>query len=70
MGVGVVVRDAGGQVVAAMCTTIPFITDLSIAEAVAAWKAAIFYCEQGHQRVILKGDALKLVQALRHEGPS
>lgn len=38
MGVGVIARDERGLVVAFMCTTIPFITDPSIAEAVAAWK--------------------------------
>jgi hypothetical protein len=38
----VIVRDAEGLVLAAMSTTVPFITDPSIAEVVAAWKAVGF----------------------------
>jgi hypothetical protein len=48
----------------------PFITDPSIAEAVATWKATVFCCDQGFQSVILEGDALEIVQAFRQEGPS
>ncbi|GLT53268.1 hypothetical protein SLA2020_265510 [Shorea laevis] len=70
MGVGVIARKARGLVVVSMCTTIPFITDPSIAEAVAAWKVAVFCCDQGFPSVILEGDALEIVQAFRQEGPS
>lgn len=47
MGVGILAHDSGGYVVATMCTTIPFITDPTMAEATAAWKAVLFCCEQG-----------------------
>lgn len=70
MGVGVVVRDEGGAVLAIKCTTVSSIGDPTIAEAVAAWKAVELCCELGAQRVILEGDALEVVQALRHEDPS
>ena len=41
MRVGVMVRDTKG-VLAAMYTTVTFITDPTIAEAIFAWKAIVF----------------------------
>jgi hypothetical protein len=70
MGVGVIVRDERGDVLATLCTTIPFVTDPTIAEAIAAWKAVELGCELGFQRVILEGDALEIVKALRQAEPS
>jgi hypothetical protein len=70
MGVGVIALDEWGSVVASMCDIIPFITDPTIAEAVAASKAVVFCSEQCFQRIILEGDALEIVQGLRQEGPS
>lgn len=69
MGVGVVVRDASGAILASMVTTIPFIRDPTVAEAMAAWKAVVFCSELGFQRVIFEGDALEIVNALRQESP-
>lgn len=61
MGVGVIVRDMEGSVLAAMCTIVPLITDSTIAEAVATWRAVDF-CKS------LEGDALEvLVNHLRKE---
>lgn len=68
IGMRVIASDARGLVVASMCGTIPFIIDPTIAEAVAAWKAIVFYCEQGFQRLILEGDALEIVQVFGRRG--
>jgi ribonuclease HI len=70
MGVGVIIRDAEGLVVASLCSTVPSITDPPTAEAIAAWKAAELCHALGLQRVILEGDALAIVQGLRQEAPS
>lgn len=70
MGVGVIARDVEGLILASMYTTVPFITDPSVVEAVATWKAVVFCIEKGFQRIYLKGDALEIVQALRQEAPS
>jgi hypothetical protein len=42
MGVGIIARDDGGAVVAAMCASRPYITDPAMAEAMAAWMLAGF----------------------------
>lgn len=70
MGVGVIIRDAEGLVLASLCSTLPSITNPTIAEAIAAWKAAELCHAMGLQRVILEGDALTIVQGLQQETPS
>ena len=42
MGVGVIVRDADGLVSASMCTTVLYITDLTLAEAVVTGRLLFF----------------------------
>jgi hypothetical protein len=39
MGMGVIARDAEGFVMASICITVPFITNLTVTEAVTLWKA-------------------------------
>lgn len=39
MGIGVIILDEVGAVEAAMCSKVPYITDLATVEAVALWKA-------------------------------
>jgi ribonuclease HI len=70
MGVGVIARDSTGQVLASMCTTMPFITDPTVAEAVAAWRAVQFCIEHDFQDIFLEGDALEIVQALHQDTPN
>lgn len=65
MGMGAVVRDSLGEVVAAFSSIIPFIQDPDVAEAIAAWKAATFCCERGFQRMIFECDSMNVVAALR-----
>lgn len=65
MGVGTIIRNAEGTIMAIMCTTVPFITDPTVTEAVALWKVASFCLELGFQRLHLEGDALEIVQTLQ-----
>jgi len=68
MGIGAVIRDVEGEVLATLSALKDFITDPVIVEATAACCAALFCWELGYQRVELKGEALQMVQALRKEG--
>jgi hypothetical protein len=70
IGVGMIARDAKGIILASMCTLVPFIIDPTVAEAMAAWKAAVFCRESGFSRVYLESDALEIVQALHWEATS
>jgi len=67
MGVGVVVRDEDNFVEATMAKTIHFITDPTVAEAVAAWQVVQFCGELRFQRAIFEGDSLIVVLALRQD---
>lgn len=70
MGVGLVVRNHEGEVIAAKCFTKPFVTDPMTAEAVGAWSAAQFVRQLGMDQIILEGDSLGVVQSLQGEGNS
>jgi hypothetical protein len=45
-------------VLASMCTTVLYITDPRLAEAVVTWKDIVLCKNLGLQRVFLEGDAL------------
>jgi hypothetical protein len=64
LGLGVVVRDHAGVVQAALSTTVQYITDPTIAEALVAWKAVRFCCDLGLPRVLFKGDSMQVVSTL------
>lgn len=68
MGVGVVIRDAAGCVVAAKATTVPYIVEPMAAETMAAWCAVEFGRASGAGQVILEGDIMVVVDALRVTG--
>lgn len=53
--------DAGGSVLAAMCTFLPYITDPTTAKAVSLWKAVSTSVDLGFQRLHMEGDALTIV---------
>lgn len=69
MGVGVIICNALGAVVAASCSIVPFIIDLAVAKAVALWRAVTLCGERAMQRIHFKGDANEIVQALQSQGP-
>jgi ribonuclease HI len=66
MGVGVVLRDEHGAVVAALASVFPFVRDPVLAEATALWKAVKFCGEVGCQRVVFEGDSLQVVQLVNN----
>jgi ribonuclease HI len=68
MGVGIIVRDDGGAVVAVRCASRPHITDPATAEAMAVWMLADFSLTIGHNQIIAEGDSLEVVGALRRDG--
>jgi hypothetical protein len=65
MGVGIIVRDSMCRVVAVMCSTLPYIKDPTVAEAIGAKRAVEFGRERGFPSIKLEGDALEIVLALR-----
>jgi ribonuclease HI len=65
MGIGVVIRDSNGEVVATVSSPRNHITAPDIAEAVAALRAVTFCREVGFSKVVLEGDALQVVHALK-----
>lgn len=70
MGVGVIVRDHEGKVMATMCSPMKYITDPTVVEAFAAWRTVGFGRDLGLRNVITEDDALEIVYALRREDPT
>jgi hypothetical protein len=67
MSIGVIVRDCKEKVLAILSAPKDYIIDHGIAEAIAVLGVTIFCKELGHQRVVLEGDALQVVQVLQKE---
>ena len=70
MGLGILIRDHDGVVVAAECSTTSHVTDPLTAETIAAWTAAQFVTQKGYGNVIFEGDSLVVVNSLQNEEPS
>ena len=66
-GVGVVIRDSYGAVLASCSKKIFRAYKAEVTEALAVGKALSFAHELGFQNVILEGDALGLIQALKSQ---
>lgn len=68
MGVCIIARDSECKVLAVMCSTSRmYITDLTMAEAYATWKAVLFGKDPSLRNAILEGDFMKIVQAFCKE---
>jgi ribonuclease HI len=67
MGLGIVVRDHRGEVLAARRQGIDMITNPEFAEAIAIIQAIVFTSELPYNRVVIATDCLSLVQKLRSE---
>jgi hypothetical protein len=65
MGIGVVARDSLGRVVAAKAKVFPYIADPATGEALGARLAVSLGCELGFTDVILEGDSLVVIGALK-----
>jgi len=70
MGVGVIIRDVTGRVLAARTKVTPHITEPATAEALAAWEAVVLARELGGSRILLEGDSSIIVSALGVREPS
>jgi hypothetical protein len=68
IGIGVIVWDHNGVVLAMLSETMTSIKDPTTAEALAARRGAKLCVSLGITRLILEGDALQIVQALRLTG--
>jgi PII-like signaling protein len=64
MGVGVIIRDAAGLVMATRTKVILYITNPAAAEALDAWEAVVLAQEVGGSRILLEGDSPVIVSAL------
>lgn len=65
VGVGVIVRDWTGKVIASLRSQRAFFLDAYLAEAFAALKAVILDKQLGLQRILLEGDAQKVVNDIK-----
>jgi ribonuclease HI len=65
IGIGVIVRNCEGGVLAMMSESMDYIQDPTTAEALAARRAVEFSLSLGIRKIILEGDANQIVQALR-----
>ena len=63
-GLGVIARDSGGNVLGALQTVVKEVMEPVVVEAYAAAKALEFGKDMGFQKIILEGDALKVIQQL------
>ena len=59
MGIGIVVRDFRGEVVATQCTTKAYVCDPVVAEALALWTAVVLLGQLSFTDVILKEIVLR-----------
>jgi ribonuclease HI len=64
LGLGVVVRDSCGVFVVAKAAVIPFISDPTTGEALAAWSAITLAHDLDLQKVVLEGDSQPVIAAI------
>ena len=67
-GIGVVCRDNFGQVIAALRQNLGQVQSVEMAEALAARRAVVFAREMSLFCIIVEGDCLVVIQALRRSG--
>ena len=69
-GLGVVIRNEEGAVMASMTQLVPLPTTVAQVEALAARRATEFALELGLNRVILEGDPEVICRGLQDHSPS
>ncbi|XP_040994261.1 uncharacterized protein LOC121240796 [Juglans microcarpa x Juglans regia] len=67
MGMGIVVKDSKGEVIASLCGTQGSVTSPFIAEFNTLWRTMDLCSELGIQDVIIEGDAKVLINAIKAE---
>ena len=63
-GIGVIIRDSNGEVIAAMSERIRLPTTVTEVEILACRRAVIFAIEVGIQDIIFEGDSLTVIRAI------
>ena len=69
VGMGAVVRNHEGRVLAMQCLTRPLISNPTTAKTIAAWQAMELGIHMGVANLELEGDAMEVVRALNAAGP-
>ena len=69
-GLGVIIRNSEGAVMASMSQQIPLPTIVAQVEALAVRRAAVFALELGINKAILEGDSETIVKELMEPTPS
>jgi ribonuclease HI len=64
IGVEVIARDDKGEFCATLTSSMPFICDPEVAEAMAAWRVFTLCEETGVHRAVLERDSLNVVKAI------
>jgi ribonuclease HI len=70
VGIGVVIRDGSGLIIAALCKRFPYVCSVADAEALAAREAIQFALDVGLSEVEVEGDSLIICAALKDSEPS
>ncbi|XP_042973210.1 uncharacterized protein LOC122305014 [Carya illinoinensis] len=70
IGVGVIIRDSSGLIIASLCSSISLSPNPLLGEAVAALRASSFCSELGLNQIMLEGDSIAVVQAIQHKDES
>ncbi|XP_042953522.1 uncharacterized protein LOC122290063 [Carya illinoinensis] len=63
-GIGVVIRDSSGEIVASLCCPRTKVQDAMVAEVYALWRAMKLCVELNFKKVQFEGDALSVVKAV------
>ncbi|KAF5441962.1 hypothetical protein F2P56_037084 [Juglans regia] len=70
VGIGVIVRNSEGAIMASLCSSMDLFPDPLLGEAIAARRASSFCADLGFQHVILEGDSLLVVKAIQNKEDS
>ena len=63
-GLGVVVRDSDGLIIAALSQRGRLLGSVDVVEALAIWRAICFAKELGLHHLVIEGDSLQVIQAI------
>ncbi|XP_030936139.1 uncharacterized protein LOC115961274 [Quercus lobata] len=66
-GLGVIIRDQAGLVLAALSQNIPLPTSVEAVEVMAARRALLFAKELGFERVVVEGDSEVVIKAIKEK---
>ncbi|XP_041017938.1 uncharacterized protein LOC121260160 [Juglans microcarpa x Juglans regia] len=67
MGIGIIVRDEGGEVLVIVCVQKKYVSQVALAESYTLWKAIEICNDLDIRNVILEGDALTIVNVVNRD---